>query len=76
MNKFKKTRNIQKERYRYKNGCGKYESRLWTESEDELILDHSIPDSELSKIIFRSVGAIQSRRSKLKRNKKIRNSEK
>ena len=37
-------------------------------SEDELrVLEHKIPDSELSVLIGHSVGSIQTKRSKLKR---------
>ena len=36
------------------------------QEEDNLILEHSIPDTELHKIIGRSVRAIQARRHRLK----------
>lgn len=42
--------------------------RQWTKQEDEAVLAHNITDSELSKKIYRSVQAIQTRRCKLKRN--------
>lgn len=39
----------------------------WTEEEEEMVLRHDIPDSQLSMIIGHSVAAIQIRRSRLKR---------
>ncbi len=39
----------------------------WTSKQDEKVLKHDIPDSELSAIIHHSVKAIQIRRSRLKK---------
>lgn len=63
---FKETRNAQRKRY-YGKTNNKYPSRSWTEDEDELVLAHSMTDTELSKAIERSVQAIQVRRCKLKK---------
>lgn len=59
--------NERRKRYRKATGTGLYKKRIYTQDEDELILLHSIPDRELSKKIKRSVTAIQSRRTLLKR---------
>lgn len=64
---FRQIRNIWRaNNYRrtQKNGI----TREWTKEEDEAVLAHNILDAELSKEIFRSVQAIQTRRCKLKRN--------
>jgi hypothetical protein len=74
MNKFVKTRRRQKARYRNKNGANMYERKIWTDYEDYLVLKHDIPDTRLSIIIERSVGAIQTRRVKLKKLKDLKNS--
>jgi hypothetical protein len=37
----------------------------WTTEEDKLVIEHSMPDTALSKIIERSVKAIQIRRCRL-----------
>ena len=66
LEKFRKKRNRDKIKY-YKKTAGIYESREWTQCEEEKVLKHDIPDSELSKQIRRSVGAIQKRRSKLRK---------
>ena len=42
--------------------------KSWTAEEELMVLEHKIPDSELSKIIGHSVGSIQTKRSVLKRN--------
>ena len=68
-----KWRNIKrrgKSVYRERTGSFKYPSRRWTEYEISLILEHKDPDRVLSKHIGRSVTAIQSMRSKLKRANK------
>lgn len=60
-------RNEERKRY-YGKTANKYEARAWTESEDQLVLKHLIPDIELSEKIGRSVSAIQNRRVKLKKS--------
>ena len=47
-----------------------YKKRAWTKEEDELVLKHSITDTELSDLIRRSVRSIQIRRSRLKNKSK------
>ena len=54
-----------------KHNAGKFPSRPYTEEEDQMILEHSIPDRELSDKISRSVGAIQKRRYRLGGGRKL-----
>lgn len=68
MEKFKKTRNAQKQRYY--NQTAIYKPSRWTCEQDTMVLEHTIPDSELSSIIKHSVRAIQHRRCRLKKAKK------
>lgn len=68
MEKFTKTRNSQRQRYYEKTA--KYPPNFWTQDQDEKVLKHDIPDSELSAIIHHSVKAIQIRRSRLKKAQK------
>ena len=65
--KYKKTCYFQKKRYYEKTAI--YPRDTFTMWMDDLILAHTIPDSELSKIIKHSVAAIQGRRYKLKHDK-------
>lgn len=69
MEKYIKTCNSQKKRYYDKTAI--YKPSCWTSKQDELVLKHTFPDSELSAKIGHSVEAIQIRRSRLKKaNKK------
>lgn len=65
MEKYDKTRKKQRNRY-YKTSAI-YSPNSFTSEQDEKILRHDIPDSELSAIIHHSVKAIQIRRSRLKK---------
>lgn len=60
-----------KRNYREKTGAYLYEKRLWTNYEDELIMEHAMTDRELSVKIQRSVGAIQLRRWRLKKEEQL-----
>lgn len=68
---FRKHRNSDKKKY-YGKTAGIYDSRPWTTEEEERVLKHDIPDSELSKQIERSVLAIQIRRSRLRKKSQQR----
>lgn len=68
IHKFRIYRERYKRNYRKKTGSGKYQFREWDFVEDAMVLRHDISDRELSKIIQRSVTAIQIRRSRLKSN--------
>ena len=65
MEKYSKTRKAQKQRYYNKTAI--YEPSKWTLEHDKMVLDHTIPDTELSRKIKHSVQAIQIRRYRLKK---------
>ena len=52
-----------KRRYRMRTGSFKYKRRHWTEEEIKLLFDSKLTDRELSKLLERSVAAIQKKRS-------------
>ncbi|MCD7785624.1 MAG: hypothetical protein LUH18_08665 [Oscillospiraceae bacterium] len=56
---------IDRKRY-YGKTANLYPKRAWTAEENKLVLEHSIPDSELSKKIQRSVKSIQEKRRRLR----------
>ena len=64
-------RNKYKSEYRLSHGAYEYR-RVWTQEELDLIVAHSIPDTELAKQIKRSVGAIQTRRAKLRKENELK----
>ncbi len=68
MEKFKRTRNAQRQRYYRKTAIYGYSQ--WTYEQDKMVLVHMIPDTELSVIIGHSVGAIQQRQCILKKAEK------
>ena len=43
--------------------------RKWTKKDIELIMLHKVPDKDLSKLLHRSVSAIQSKRYEIKRKR-------
>ena len=66
MNKYKAYRNRYKKKYYAKSQANATNRRSeYTSKEIEMILDHSMTDQELSKIIGRSVKAIQIKRCRL-----------
>ena len=69
MNKYRAYRNRWKARYRAKHGQGLYPPRPWTQEEKQMVMEHSIPDTELSPMIERSISAIQGMRHKIKYGK-------
>ena len=66
INKYKKTKNKQQKRYYDKTVNAKRSRMKWTVEEEKLVLEHKIPDRELSQKIQRSQKAISVRRAKLK----------
>lgn len=65
LDKLRKTRNAQNKRYFSRTAI--YKPRRWDDIEDTIVLEHKIKDMEISKLIRRSVKAIQVRRVKLKK---------
>lgn len=51
----------------YARTAFKYPARAWSATEDELVLAHAVPDSELSPIIKRSMKSISNRRWRLRK---------
>ena len=65
MDKFRAYRNRHKKKYYDKTAT--YEPVAWTQAQEEMVLKHEIPDSQLSGLIGHSVNAIQKRRWLLKK---------
>ncbi|MCD8006719.1 MAG: hypothetical protein LUF29_07100 [Oscillospiraceae bacterium] len=51
----------------YAKTASLYPRHAWTEEETKLVLEHKMPDSELSEKIGRSLKSIQEKRRRLKR---------
>lgn len=67
MEKYRKACRRQNQRY-YAKTSNLYPARAWNAEEDAMVLNHTMPDSELSEKLERSVRAIQHRRHRLKYN--------
>ena len=67
IDKWRKTCHDQRLRYYRKTQDAENSNQPWTLEEIEMVLEHSMHDNDLSKKIGRSVQAIQSKRSKLKK---------
>lgn len=63
--KYRKAREKHKSKYRLKTGAFKWKRR-WSDNEVRRVLEHNIPDRELSKEIEHSVTAIQKKRWEMK----------
>lgn len=66
LNKWRKSKNRQRNRYYRKSQKAENSGETWTKKEEDLVMAHSMTDTELSKKIGRSVGAIQKCRCKIK----------
>jgi len=62
MDKYRKTRNRQRKRYYSKTQNAINSGKPWTEEDDAVVLKHEVSDTEISQLLHRSVGSIQSRR--------------
>lgn len=67
--KFRRYRERSKKKYYEKRGTHKFKPSKYTQKEDELILKHEIPDTELSEKIQHSVKSIHTRRWILKQKR-------
>ncbi|MCD7823991.1 MAG: hypothetical protein LUG86_08285 [Oscillospiraceae bacterium] len=67
--KIREQRKIDRKRY-YAKTANLYPRRSWSKEENALVLAHSMPDSELSKRIRRSVKSIQEKRRRLRKESK------
>lgn len=63
--KYRKQRREEKKRY-YARTAHLYPRRPWTPEEEKMVLEHRIPDRELSEKIQRSMKGIQEKRRRLK----------
>lgn len=69
LEKWRNANNAQKKRYYKKTQNARNSKLFWTKEDIELVMEHKISDSELSKVIGRSVLAIQKMRCKQKKVK-------
>lgn len=67
LKKFAETKKAYQARWRERSGAGKYGRRRWTHKEDDIVLKKETTDREISKMIHRSIEAIQIRRVILKK---------
>lgn len=65
-NRRREARHRQHKRY-YGKTAFMYRPRQWSRAEDELVLRHDVPDSELSLTIRRSMKSISNRRWRLRK---------
>ncbi|MCD8085504.1 MAG: hypothetical protein LUF28_04130 [Clostridiales bacterium] len=63
--KMREQKRAERRRY-YGRTANLYPMRPWTPEESQLVLEHSIPDSELSQKIQRSLKSIQGKRRRMK----------
>lgn len=76
IDKLRRTRNKQRKRYYNKTINAKNQWERWTDEHLQMVLEHKLTDTEISKKIGRSVSAIQQIRWVHKRkqnNEKMRN---
>lgn len=62
LNKWRKTIIAQRRRYYGKTQGARNSWKPWTKEEIRLVMEHKMTDSELAKLIGRSIGAIQQKR--------------
>lgn len=65
--KARRTRNKHRRQNYQKTAFAPNSGKLWSEYEDAIILEHTVTDFELAKLLKRSVGSIQNRRCRLKK---------
>ncbi|MCD7785129.1 MAG: hypothetical protein LUH18_06065 [Oscillospiraceae bacterium] len=69
----RRQKKIDRKKY-YAKTSNLYPKRAWTAEEEKLVMEHSVPDSELSAKIGRSLKSIQEKRRRL-RNAEAENGE-
>ncbi|MCD8006242.1 MAG: hypothetical protein LUF29_04610 [Oscillospiraceae bacterium] len=62
---YRRSKKIARKKY-YGKTANLYPRHAWTEEETKLVMEHSIPDSELSAKIGRSLKGIQEKRRRMK----------
>lgn len=66
LNDYRAYRRQKKAEYRQRTGSNQYNRRRWQIDELKQVIEHKIPDRELSKKIRRSVTAIQKKRYEIR----------
>jgi len=67
LTKWRETKRRQKRRYYGKTQNAKNSKMLWTQEDIKMIMNSTMTDSELSKLLGRSVASIQNKRYKQKK---------
>ena len=67
LDKFRAYRNAYKRRYRSKRDFSKGGNVEWSEEEIRLVMEHRYPDTEIARMIGRSVQAVQNKRCRVKK---------
>ncbi|MCD8006170.1 MAG: hypothetical protein LUF29_04250 [Oscillospiraceae bacterium] len=62
---YRRNKKISRKKY-YGKTANLYARHPWTPEEEKMVMEHSIPDSELSAKIGRSIKGIQEKRRRLK----------
>ena len=62
LNKWRQSKNRQRKRYYKKTQNAKNSGRPWSLEEIKIVMEHDMTDTEISKLIGRSVAAIQGKR--------------
>ena len=73
MEKHKKACYRQRRRYYEKTSVAENYMKKWTPEECQMVLDHSITDSELAARLGRSVMSIQGKRNRMKKQQGFQN---
>lgn len=63
---YRERKRIERHRY-YARTTHKYPPHPWTDEEEKMIMEHTVPDSALSDQLGRSVKSIQEKRRKIRR---------
>ncbi|MCD8237798.1 MAG: hypothetical protein LUC92_00435 [Clostridiales bacterium] len=63
---YRERKRIERHRY-YSRTANKYPPHLWTDEEEKMVMEHTVPDSELSDKLGRSVKSIQEKRRRIRR---------
>lgn len=65
--RFRRYRNAYKQRYADKRNFSDRKGKRWTQQEIEIVLAHEMTDTEIAKMLKRSILSIQTKRCKVKK---------
>ena len=68
--RFRRYRNRYKNRYNAKRDYSGGKKNKWSEDEEKIVLAHEMTDTEIAKMLKRSINAIQVRRNLLKKRER------